>query len=114
MQGKIKFELVETYFFDQLPCHICDGQTKKVGVLTEVKDGEYAGLQVCEKCLKNGDFDSILNATINRLQSRAEFLRELIGRIVAPTYDEWEKEAERVHKEIVAIENVKTTNICKG
>lgn len=89
-EEKIIFELVETNFLTRWPCHICGGCTEKEPILCEVKSGEYKGTRVCESCLKCGHFDDHIRAQIESLEKYAESLKSMIGRIQAPTYEQWE------------------------
>ena len=89
-EEKIIFELVETNVFTRWPCTICGGCTEKVPILCDVKSGEYKDMLICEQCLKCGHPDDHIRAQIEGLERYIETLRPLLGRIVAPTYEQWE------------------------
>ncbi len=85
----IKFEFVNAAGYIRYPCHICGGNTEKNSILTEVTQGEYEGLRVCERCLEERDFDEKIKKHADGLEEMSRVLRTLIGRLVVPTYDEW-------------------------
>ena len=87
---KIVFELVETNYLTRWRCHICGGCTEKEPILCEVKSGEYKGTRVCESCLKCGHFDDHIRAQIESLERYAESLKSMLGRIQAPTFEQWQ------------------------
>lgn len=96
---KVRFGFVETRFFTRYPCHICGGVTEKDVIIVEVLEGEFKGLRICPFCLESGDTDGRLQKHIDRLLSEAEELRSLMGRIEAPTYQEWQKKTEEHERE---------------
>jgi hypothetical protein len=55
-------------------------------VLTECEDG----FRICEKCLEAGDIDAGLKKRAEELDEEAQYVRNLIGRLKAPTYAEWQ------------------------
>ncbi len=96
----IEVKFVRTNFFTRWPCTICGGCTEKVSVLTEGEqplsdDGECRLIRICEGCLKEADIDGSLELHARQLEAEAELLREMIGRLKAPTYEEWQAREER-------------------
>jgi hypothetical protein len=94
VDDKIRFALVETNVHTRWPCHVCGGCTEKVSVLCEVEtEGDWKGLRVCETCLEAGQakIDERLQAQIASLESQAAELRTLVGRLVVPSFEEWQK-----------------------
>ncbi len=96
----IEVKFVRTNFFTRWPCTICGGCTEKVNVLTEGQqplsdDGEYRQIRICERCLEKADIDGSLELHARQLEAEAELLREMIGRLKAPTYEEWQAREER-------------------
>jgi hypothetical protein len=83
---KIKFKLVASNFLTRWPCHVCGGSTEKEPILAESDDG----FRVCERCLELRDFDAALQARAIRLEREAAETRDMVGRIEAPTYAEWQ------------------------
>ena len=94
---RIKFELVPTNVFTRWHCHICGGHTEKVSVLCEAE-----GLRICETCLEERRFDERLESHAGELEQEAARLRGLVGRIDAPTFDEWKDACQRVDDELIA------------
>lgn len=84
-KNKIKMELVETTVFTRWPCTICGGVTEKVPILCEGP----GGMRVCEECLKTGNLDERLRGNIARHEAHIVQLRDLIGRLVVPSYGDW-------------------------
>ena len=103
---KIVFELVETNYLTRWPCHICGGNTEKEPVLCEVLEGTNKGLRVCESCLKHRDFDNNLERFAEMLERHAQEIRALIGRVEAPSYEEWETAIQKHN------ERMETANKC--
>jgi hypothetical protein len=83
--GKIKIELVKSDFLTWHPCSVCGGYTEKVTVLARGH-----GLLVCETCLKAGDIDERIERHAAALEAMAAETRALIGRLVVPSYAEWQ------------------------
>ena len=90
MNDNVTVKLVRTSFFKRYPCHVCGGHTEKVGILAEVQSGPYEGVRVCEQCLEQRDFDAKFQDHAARLERRAQLLRELLGRLDAPTSQQYE------------------------
>jgi hypothetical protein len=88
----IRAELKATNFYTRWTCHCCGGHTEKVGVLCEVPaDHElHAGFRVCERCLEAGDINARLLKHAAQLEQEAAELRSLAGRLVVPSFVEWE------------------------
>ena len=84
--SKITVKLVETNFLTRWPCHVCGSCTEKVAILAEAENG----LRVCESCLRAGDIDARLERHAAALEAEAAEVRKLIGRLVVPTYAEWQ------------------------
>jgi hypothetical protein len=97
---KIKFELTPASYFTRRPCHVCGGRTEKVSILCEAKlpcsDGVEVTMRVCETCLMAGQdrIDKRLNSHIKELEGHARDLGGLVGRLVIPTFDEWQRAEE--------------------
>lgn len=104
MNEPIVVELVETNVFTRWPCHVCGDCTEKVAVLAEVKDGEYAGLRVCETCIEAGDIDARLAAHADTIEARAASLRALIGRLQVPSFAEWQRRTDSIEAKNAAWE----------
>jgi hypothetical protein len=85
--GKIKIELVKSSFLTRYPCNICGGYTEKVTVLARGH-----GLLVCERCLEAGadNIDERLERYAAALEAMAAETRALIGRLLVPSYAEWQ------------------------
>jgi hypothetical protein len=99
---KIKIELVKSNFLTRYPCNICGGCTEKVPVLAKGH-----GLLVCERCLEAGaaSIDARLERHAAVLEAMAGAARALIGRLLVPSYAEWQaamaavdEEDERFHR----------------
>lgn len=88
-EEKIVFELVETNFLTRWPCNICGGCTEKDPILCEVKSGEYKGMRICTSCLTCGNYDDNIRAQIDDHERYIKLLKSMLGRIEAPTYDQW-------------------------
>lgn len=102
---KFVFEFVRTFcFLTRHSCHICGGCTEKVEILCEVKSGPEKGLRVCEQCLKSGDVEKRLQKNIKRVEEQLEGLRALSGRLVVPTYAQWESECQAAEQRYLARE----------
>ncbi len=98
---KIVFEFVQTNFFTRNACHICGGYTDKVEILCEVTDGEFKGLRICECCLEAGKekVDERLKAQIKSLENQLSELKSFAGRLVFPTFAEWEERSRQADRE---------------
>ena len=101
MTEKIKMELVEARAFIRYPCNVCGGCTEKNNVLCECAEGDFEGLRICENCLEAGNIDARLEAHAACLEASAAQVRQLLGRIVAPSYEAW-LEAEKAANDEVA------------
>ena len=86
----IEVQLVETNVITGWPCHVCGRYTEKVPVLAEVQGGEHDGFRVCEKCIRNGDFDERLQQYAADLEAQAAELRSIGNRLSVPSYRDWE------------------------
>ncbi len=86
---RIVVSLVESNFLTRWLCHVCGGCTEEVLTVAEVTEGEYAGLRVCESCVKTRDFDMKLIARAEKCEQQAAELQELVGRLEVPTYAAW-------------------------
>jgi len=87
---KIEIKLVVSGFLTRWPCHVCGGCTEKNAILCEAEIG-HSKLRVCEQCLRAGNIDERLEENARWLEDRATWIRELIGRLIVPTYAEWEE-----------------------
>jgi hypothetical protein len=85
--GKIKIELVRSDSLTRQSCNVCGGCTEKVAVWARGH-----GLQVCEFCLEAGAvaIDERLERHAAALEAGAAATRALIGRLVVPSYAEWQ------------------------
>jgi hypothetical protein len=83
--GNIKIELVKSDFLTRYPCSVCGGYTEKVTVLARGH-----GLLVCETCLEAGNIDERIERHAAALEAMATETRALIGRLVVPSYAEWQ------------------------
>jgi hypothetical protein len=83
--GKIKIELVRSDSLTRHPCNVCGWYTEKVTVLARGH-----GLLVCETCLKAGNIDERIERHAAALEAMAAETRALIGRLVVPSYAEWQ------------------------
>lgn len=88
-QNQIAVSLVETNFLQRRPCHVCGGWTDKVSILAEVESGEHKGFRVCECCIEQGGIDEKLIARAANFDDQAKELRELVGRLVLPSFTDW-------------------------
>jgi hypothetical protein len=96
---KITFELAETTVLRRWPCDVCFDCTEKVSVLCEAADG--SGLRVCERCLEGqacdaGFIDRKLSESAHCLECQAKETRALIGRLLVPTFQQWQTRLEQV------------------
>jgi hypothetical protein len=85
--GKIKIELVRSDSLTRHPCNVCGWYTEKVPVWARGH-----GLLVCEFCLEAGAvaIDERLERHAAALEATAAATRALIGRLVVPSYAEWQ------------------------
>ena len=104
----IMVELVETNFLTRWPCTVCGGCTEKVPILAEGRQdlssgdfhvGEYRTIRVCEHCLHAGEIDARLELNARQLEAQAQLLREIIGRLQVPTFEEWQARYEQYDRE---------------
>ncbi len=82
---------LHTNFLTRRECHVCGGFAQ-MPILCEAANG----MRICESCLETRDFDEQLSSRATELEDMARELRGLVGKIDAPTYEEWKK-AERRH-----------------
>ncbi|MFC6486941.1 hypothetical protein [Nitratireductor sp. GCM10026969] len=102
---KVKVELVASNFLTRYPCAL-GGCTEKDPILCEVTEGPYEGFRVSAEYLRDHtDVDTDLEEAAVAAEDRAaktltyaKALRDLKGRLVLPSYDEW-REAMRKHEE---------------
>jgi hypothetical protein len=102
MTNKIEIKLVETNFFTRWSCTVCGGCTEKDPVLAESELEKGDGVQcirVCDLCLKAGDINDRLRARAANLRQRADYIESLIGRLIVPTYQEWQAACDRADEE---------------
>lgn len=106
----IQISLTETNFLTRWHCHVCGGRTEKDPILAEgsqaVGERHYRTVRVCDQCLKaaDGSIDQRLELHARQLEAEAALTRELIGKLVVPTYAEWEA-AIRQHDEELSREH---------
>jgi hypothetical protein len=84
--GKIKIELVRSHSLARHPCNVC-GSSERHSVWARGH-----GLLVCRCCLEAGavDIDERLERFAASLEATAAATRALIGRLVVPSYAEWQ------------------------
>lgn len=96
MTEKIKLELLKKRHFT-CTCLVCDERmNKEAYIQCECTEGDFEGLLICQTCLKEGNFDERLEARAARLDASAAKVRQLRGRIVAPSYEAWKAENDEV------------------
>ena len=100
----IEVNLVEAFGLRRWPCTVCGGCTEKVPILAEGQqplsnDGEYRIIRVCENCLQFGEIDEKLEQHTLMLETEARLLREMIGRLQVPTFEEWQARYEQYERE---------------
>jgi hypothetical protein len=93
----IRFKSVKLHH--HWPCTVCGRHTSGVNVLNESEDGT---VRVCEHCLKDNAIDATLALHAQHLETQAQDVRALIGRLKVPTYEEWLAEEQRVDAARVA------------
>jgi|GEM_PF-4555720 len=84
------FKMVPTNIYMTLRCDICGGWTNGDGVLCQAWAGEEE-LLACQQCVKNGAADELIEKNVKRLRDLALFFESLLGRVVLPSNEEWEK-----------------------
>jgi hypothetical protein len=99
---KIELKFVESKFLFRRSCTICGGHTEKDYVLVEAET-PWGTVRACWLCLKgdNADkrgftIDERLARHAERVEEYARFVRSLVGRLRAPTYQAWQAEEKRV------------------
>jgi len=95
----IEFKLVNSASLTRHHCHVCGGCTEKVSIHCMSDEG----LRICESCLESRDFDSLIQKQICRLEVSAVALRDLIGEIDAPTFEEWEAACQAHEEEFIRL-----------
>jgi hypothetical protein len=80
----VEIELVNTWYACH-PCTVCGGYTGKHGVVAKTD-----GITVCEQCLEVGNIDERLEMHAQRLEAGALFLRNRVGRLRVPTFEQWQ------------------------
>ena len=96
MTEKIKMELVKRRHCTRT-CLVCDERMSfQAHIQCECTEGDFEGLLICQTCLKEGNFDERLEAQAARLDASAAKVRQLRGRIVAPSYEAWKAENDEV------------------
>ena len=86
----VEVQLIESNVQTRWTCHVCSGHTDKYTVLAEVQGGEYDGFRVCDRCIRNRDFDDKLQERAASLEAQAAKLRSLSGRLSVPSFRDWE------------------------
>ena len=97
--AKITITLKAIPTHSYLSCDICAGQITDVSTVAEGQTEDGRRVTICDRCLLENDngvsgldgFDTILRNEIEKLESQAQFLRSLIGRLEVPTYADWFK-----------------------
>jgi hypothetical protein len=97
--GPVVLELVRADVLARHYCDVCGGNTHKVRTLCEVRAGPYRGFRVCETCLRVGSITERLEEHAQELERSVGELRALAGRLVVPTFEEWERAEERASRE---------------
>jgi hypothetical protein len=84
--GKIKIELVRADSLTRQPCNVCWRAERSMVW------ARGHGLHVCESCLEAGAvaIDERLERHAAALEAEAAATRALIGRLVVPSYAEWQ------------------------
>jgi len=73
-----------------LPCDVCSGHTNFQAIVCEGVDEKGKVVRICEACLKEPEqFDAKLDYCAERLIEWAGWLRNLRGRIKAPSLADW-------------------------
>jgi hypothetical protein len=85
-------------------CHVCADFTEKDLILCEGIDPSTGDvIRVCSRCLREGKIDERLEQTARDFEREigrpAIWRRSLIGRIIAPTYEQWEEQMKAAAKE---------------
>jgi hypothetical protein len=117
MTDKIKFKFVRANWYTRWPCHVCGGCTEQVSILCEarlpVSGGTETTMRVCERCLEAGQdqIDRRLRDQIEELEGHARDLRNLVGRLDIPAFEEWERAMDDVNAEYEEAEFRETTPV---
>lgn len=82
-----------------LSCDTCAGHITDVSTVAQGQTDDGRLITICDRCLLDNDngaggpdgFDTVLRNEIAKLESQAQFLRSLIGRLEVPTYADWFK-----------------------
>jgi hypothetical protein len=85
----IKFE--RTNVLTRWHCHVCGGCTEKDLILCESNGANDDTVRVCPECLRSGNIDERLEETAQRHENDAAGIRALKGRLIVPTYEQWEQ-----------------------
>jgi hypothetical protein len=99
---KIELKLKRTHFFSRWRCAICGGHIEKEEFLVEAESGQGI-IRACWLCVRgnNGDgkghsINERLAHHAAQLEAEAKRIRDHIGRLKVPTYQEWEAEVKRL------------------
>ncbi len=98
----VPVELVESRTLIRQPCTVCGGCTERVRVVAEARNLDHELIvRVCEDCLRHDDIDGRLENTAFFMEANAKYVRGLKGRLVLPTYAQWEKRNDELEAEFV-------------
>ena len=104
----IEVKLVKAFGYRRRPCTVCGGWTEKIPILAEGRQdlssgdyhaGEHRIVRVCETCLRLGAIDDRLELHARQMEAAAQSLREMIGRLQVPTFEEWQARCEQHERE---------------
>jgi hypothetical protein len=99
--GKIQIELVRSDSLTRHPCNVCGWYAERCSVWARGH-----GLLVCESCLEAGAvaIDERLERFAASLEATAAATRALIGRLVVPSYAEWQAKVAAVNEDDARLE----------
>ena len=89
MTKEIKFNLIKSDSLIRQHCHICGCRGEREYIWCQVTEGEYKGTRVCTRCIKNRDFDEVIEKNAQSLEREVEYTRSMIGRLEIPSFEEY-------------------------
>jgi hypothetical protein len=104
MEDKIIVTMGAPGAWVRFPCVVCGDATDKEMAVAKLPGDE--DMCVCAQCLRKGNIDKRLRAHIKRLRDDIEFLESLVGRLVVPSYAEYQAANEEAERRF-CIEDVK-------
>jgi hypothetical protein len=78
--------------FPRQRCGVCGAITFATPICAKSEDPKFL---VCERCLRSGDINARLMAHARELEASAAYIRNLLGRLCVPPYEEWQAANER-------------------